>query len=107
MGKYVMVVQSQAKPGRDDEYNQWYDDVHFAHVCAIPGVKSGRRFEAVPSTPSIGKPGLRYLAIFEIEAEDPNSVVSELRTRAADGTMDISEALDSESVVSWLYKVRA
>ena len=29
MGKYVMVVQSQAKPGRDDEYNQWYDSVHF------------------------------------------------------------------------------
>ena len=105
MGKYVMIVQSQAKPGRDDEYNQWYDSVHLAHVCAVPGVKSGRRFEAQKSTTSIGEPGLRYLAIFEIEAEDPDSVGSELRKRVADGTMDVSEALDSESVVSWLYKV--
>lgn len=107
MGKYLMVVQSQAKPGRDDEYTQWYDNVHIGHVCAIPGVKSGRRCEAVPSTNNIGKPGLRYLAIYEIEAEDPDSVVSELRKRAAEGTIDVSGALDSDSVVSWLYKVQA
>lgn len=105
MGKYLMVVQSQAKPRRDAEYTQWYDNVHIGHVCAIPGVKSGRRCEAVQSTSNIGEPGLRYLAIYEIEAEDPDSVVSELRKRVAEGTIDVSEALDAESVVSWLYKV--
>lgn len=70
------------------------------------GVRSGRRFEAVTSVPSIGKPGLRYLAIYDIEADDPGSVLSEMQKRVADGTMDVSDSLDAQSVVSWVYKAQ-
>jgi len=106
MGKYVMVIQSEAKPGRDDEYTQWYDSVHLGHVCAIPGVKSGRRFEAVTAAASIGEPGLRHLAIYEIEADNPDSVLNELHKRVAAGTIDVSDALNWQSVVSWIYKAQ-
>jgi hypothetical protein len=98
-----MVVQSRAKEGRDEEYNRWYDTTHFADICAIPGVKSGRRFEATPI--HVGQPGLQYLSIFELETEDPASVMAEMRKRAADGTMKTSDALDAGSAALWVYKV--
>lgn len=102
MGKYVMVVQSQAKDGRDDEYNDWYNTVHIKDICAIPGVKSGRRFESTPV--AIGGPGLKYLAIYEIEADDPMAVMAEMGKRASDGTIRTSEALDAPASVLWFYK---
>ncbi len=104
MGKYVMVAQSQSKQGRDDEYNEWYDGTHFPDMCSIPGVKSGRRFELamVPR----GQPGLQYLAIFEVEVDDPASVMAEIGKRLTDGAMKVSDALDADPTVIWFYKQR-
>jgi len=104
MGSYVMVVQSRAKAGRDDEYNEWYDTTHLPDICAIPGVKSGRRFDATPI--SLGQPGLRYLAIYEIEADDPATISAEMARRFQDGTIRGCEALDAEAAVLWFYKAR-
>lgn len=104
MGKYVMVVQSQAKDGRDDEYNKWYDTSHLADILSVPGVKSGRRFEATPV--AIGKPGLRYLAIYEIETDDPVSVVAEMGKRSAAGKFTMTDSLDAEAAVLWIYQAR-
>jgi hypothetical protein len=97
-----MVVQSRAKPGRDAEYNDWYDRVHMPDICAIPGVKSGRRFDATPV--AVGGPGLQYLAIYEIEADDPMAVMVEMGKRAQNGSMRQSDALDAPASVLWFYK---
>jgi hypothetical protein len=104
MGKYVLIAQSAAKDGQDDEYNKWYGGTHLPDICAIPGVKSGRRFELamVPH----GHPGLRYLAIYEVEVDDPASVMAEIGKRMSNGTMKISEALDADPTVMWFYKLR-
>ncbi len=102
MGKYVMVVQSQATAGRDAEYNDWYDTIHFPDICAIPGVKSGRRFEATPV--AMGQPGLRYLAIYEVETDDPGAFMAEMGRRAENGGMRMSDALDAPASVLWIYK---
>jgi hypothetical protein len=101
MGKYVMVVQSRAKPGREDEYNRWYDTQHIPDICAVPGVKSGRRLEATPI--HVGAPGLPILTLYEIEADDAASVLAEIAKRSADGTIRRTDALDSEASVMWFY----
>ncbi len=105
MGKYIMAVQSQAKDGRDDEYNEWYDSVHLADICAVPGVTAGKRYEATPI--AIGGPGLRYLSIYEFEADDPGAVLAEMGKRSAEGKMSPSpDALDAEAAILWVYKAR-
>ena len=104
MGKYVLVAQSEAVEGRDADYNRWYDETHLNDICALPGVKSGRRFEATPL--AIGPAGKRYLAIFEIETDDINTVMAEMGKRAADGSMAQTDALDPESVALWFYAER-
>jgi hypothetical protein len=103
MGKYVMVVQSRAKEGRAKEYDEWYDTTHFFDICAIPGVKSGRRFDATPI--HMGPAGLPCLAIFEIETEDPSSILTEMGKRSAAGQMKLTDALDAPATVLWIYEL--
>jgi hypothetical protein len=102
MAAYVMVVQSNAKQGRDAEYNEWYDKVHLPQLCSIPGIKSGRRFNSTPF--AIGSPGQRYLAIYEVETDDLNGLLGEIGKRAADGRLQQSDALDAAASVLWFYQ---
>jgi hypothetical protein len=99
-----MVVQSKAVEGRDDEYNEWYDTTHLADILALPGVRSGRRFDY--ETALFGGPGLPYLAIYEIEADDINVVIGAMGQAAASGGMRQSDALDAPASVLWFYKER-
>ena len=105
MGKYILVVPSAAKAGREDEYNTWYDTEHLGDVCAVPGFVSGARYDAVASSPD-PVPG-PCLAIYEIEAEDPVTALTEMRRRAAAGEMSISTSIDGPSAKLWLYQVRS
>jgi hypothetical protein len=102
MGKYVMAVQSRPKEGREDEYNAWYDSTHFREICDLPGVTGGRRFRSTPI--SLGGPGLAYLAIFEIETDDPGAVMLEMGKRSQDGTWQRCDALDAPATVLWIYQ---
>jgi hypothetical protein len=103
MAKYHMVVQSRAQPGRDDDYNTWYDNQHFGDICAIPGVTGGRRLEHAMTLS--GEPGLNYLAIYDIETDDIGATMAEMGRRGAEGLMPISDALDGPASVLWVYKV--
>jgi hypothetical protein len=102
LGKFLMVVTSGAKDGRDAEYNDWYDSTHLGDICSIPGVTSGRRYDAIPQSPN-PQPA-PYLAIYEIEADDPGTVMAEMARRAQAGEFLMSDALDIETAQIWLYK---
>jgi hypothetical protein len=104
MAKYILVVPSAALPGRDDEYNDWYDDEHIRDVCDVPGIVAGKRYDALPDSPV--SPPASYLAIYEIEDDDPKAVIAEIQRRAGTGEMTISPALDKSSAPMWLYKAR-
>jgi hypothetical protein len=99
--RHILLVTSAAQAGREAEYDQWYDSTHLADICSIPGVVSGRRFDAAPASPS--PTPARCLAIFEIEADDPLSVLAEMNRRASSGEMSVSAALDPAAVQMWLY----
>lgn len=104
MANYVMVVQSRAVEGRDADYNEWYDTVHLEDILALPGVKSGRRFDYAAGI--AGGEGQPYLAIYEVETDDVNTVIAEMGKRAMDGTMRHSDSLDAPASVLWFYKER-
>lgn len=104
MAKYVLVVPSSPHEGQDDVYKSWYDNVHVHDVCSVPGVKSGRRFIAHAASPNAVP--ARYLAIYEIETDDPADVVNELGRRGYAGEMVISPALDTSTAAMFIYEER-
>lgn len=69
MASHLMLVLSNAKPGRDDEFNAWYSDRHMLDtINELDGFSTGQRFRLAELD---GAPpcGYRYLALYEIEED--------------------------------------
>jgi hypothetical protein len=104
----ILVVESRASdPSRQAEYDDWYANTHIPDVCAVPGFVGARRYRvhkvgdghaeaAAPTT----------MAVYEIEADDLDGPVRELRARSADGRIVMSDVLqlDPPPVVT-LYEL--
>lgn len=90
MASFRLIVQSNAVPGREQEYNDWYQNTHLAEITAIPGFVSAQRFRLKASLAGEAAP---YLAIYEINADDPMAVLEEMRIRAESGRMTMSDSL--------------
>ena len=104
MDKYLLVIPSAAREGQEEDYNRWYDEEHLADVCAIPGFVAGKRYDALATSPA--PPPAAALAIYEIEADDPDAALKELGRRIKAGEIVISSALDPSTAKMWLYKAR-
>jgi hypothetical protein len=67
-GRTLQIAYSNPKPGREQEYNDWYDDEHLPDVVGIPGYVSGQRFRLSSyQRPHLPPPRHAYMAIYEIE----------------------------------------
>lgn len=102
MARYILVATSGATHGQDAELNKWYDEIHAPEVCSIPGIKSCQRFEQSAGSPM--PPIAPYLAIYEVETDDPEAVTAELMRRAAAKELTPGEAMDPTNARLWLFK---
>ena len=93
MPAYQMIVLTNAVPGREDEFNRWYDEIHLADVLKVEGVRAARRFRAVDSG------AWRYVAIYDLECEAPNGVMEEIVRRWQSGEMRGTEAFDASNFI--------
>lgn len=105
MAKFLLIVPSSAKPDRDADYNEWYDTIHIHDILGLPGVTSGRRYDAVPAF-SANTPPANYMAIYEIEAENPGETMAALGKIAQSGEMKMTDSLDPGSAQMWIYQER-
>jgi hypothetical protein len=100
MAQYCFVVITDAVPGKEEEFNAWYDRQHLPDVLRIPGFVAGRRFKL--AQPQSNLPG-RYLALYEIETDDPEGALAELTRRAGTERMVLTETLDLSKVSATLF----
>jgi hypothetical protein len=98
MAKGVLAVQSQPAAGRDDDYHNWYDEVHLVEILKIAGFTSARRFRKVQGE------GLPYLAIYEVEADDLEEAQASIGKAVVAGELNMSDALDPASATLTLYE---
>ena len=103
MATHRLVVFTEPTAGMEDEYNRWYDEVHLGDVIGVEGFVAAQRFRL--SDAQIGGDGAeapaRYLAIYEIEADDLEGALAKLNAGA--GTMEMSAALDTERAQAFAY----
>lgn len=88
MPQFKMLILSNPVGDRDDEFNSWYDNVHLADVFQVPGVKGAERYRFRSGE------GWKYLAIYDLDCEDPAAVEQELMARAGTDAMQMSDAFD-------------
>jgi hypothetical protein len=102
IARYCLVAYSNPVAGREDEFNAWYWNEHMKAILDIPGVVSGRRYTPAAAQFSKAPLPFQYLAIYEIEVDDPQKFINEMTSRAASGKMSRSTAITPDfSTVIW------
>ena len=103
MAKYKFLVFTNARDGRDDEFNEWYDEVHLGEVVAVPGFTGAERY-AIRPQPGEDAPSHQYLAIYDMETDDVKATLAGLLGRGAAGGFKMSDAL-GDGARTHLYEV--
>jgi hypothetical protein len=102
MGRFKLVVLANPTDGREEEFNEWYSNIHLADIVAVPGFRSAQRFKL--KEPMGFEHRQQYLAIYELECDDPQAVVEELYRRRDTPAMILSDALDLRTIVSGVFE---
>jgi hypothetical protein len=92
MAGCMLLVLSDAVDGREDEFNDWYTNRHLADIVALPGFRSAKRYRL--RTLNMGAISNKYLAIYEIDADDPERAVAEMFALRDTAAMPLSPAFD-------------
>jgi hypothetical protein len=82
---HAVVVRSNPAPGREDEYNVWYDQHVREVIASIDGYVAAQRFQLNPSQrPGMPASRWQYIVIYDLAADDLAAVHrSNLAARAA------------------------
>jgi hypothetical protein len=79
MARYTLFVFSDCKdPAREQEFNDWYSNVHLPDMLAVPGMISATRWMSASSRPGEHR---RYLAMYEMETDDLEKFDASVRER--------------------------
>jgi hypothetical protein len=61
--KLIMEVRVDIDPEKEEEFNDWYNNVHLPGIVNCPGFTSGRRYRSIRGEP-------KFMALYEIESVD-------------------------------------
>ena len=100
MAVHRLIVFSAPTPGKEDEYNDWYTNVHIPDVVRCEGFTGGRRYKMGPGFDGPHK----YLAIYEMETDDPAATIAGMSAKAGTPELSISPALDAAGVSMTLFE---
>ncbi|MEE8248404.1 MAG: hypothetical protein V3S87_14220 [Alphaproteobacteria bacterium] len=99
MARQLFMVLSEAVEGREDDYNDWYENTHLDEVIATSAVVSAQRFKLADRR-GVEAPN-RYLAIYEVEVDDPGEVFPSVD--AGGDKRNNTDALDRSSLGAWVW----
>ncbi len=98
--RHLVLILSEPTEGREDEYNEYYENLHLREVLQTTELLSAQRFQLVDEK---GAPcPLPYLALYEAEADDPGEVIRNIdETRRQ---RQQSEALNKRTAGVWVFQ---
>jgi hypothetical protein len=104
MGRYRLVVTSEAMPGQAERYSAWCRDQHFPDLLRVLGIVAAQRFRVLPG--AAGEPA-RFIALFDIDAEDPFGVLSEIQRRNGTPDMPAGDCFNPASIKLQIVEIEA
>jgi hypothetical protein len=102
MASYTLIALSNAKPGREEDYNQWFDGTHVPEVLAVEGFKSVQRLKLAPAQRTPGPHPYAFAALYRIETSDLAATLSGLGRAVQNGTR--TDASDPERRALWVFE---
>ncbi|EFC85792.1 hypothetical protein [Parafrankia sp. EUN1f] len=102
MARFQVVVLTRAVEGRRDELARWYDAEHIPDHLRVPGFMSGTRFTVNKLDAPTDLLDWDFMAVYELETDDPAAVIAEARRRLGTAEMPVSPALDMSQTIAVL-----
>jgi hypothetical protein len=96
MEAYKFVVLTNPAPGREEEFNAWYDGRHLNDVLRVPGFVAAQRLEHA----GLGRDSpaqYKYLTIYDIESDDIATTFETFFATVGTERMPISDGLVREA----------
>lgn len=94
----IMIFSSEVIPGKEEEFNKWYDEHHIPLFAGkLPGLKNVRRFYSKKSDP-------QFLTIYEFESfDDLKKALSSEESKSAGADADSQVGILIKSSKYGLY----
>jgi hypothetical protein len=102
MPKFKLVALSSPKAGREAEFHQWYQGTHLPEMVAFAGMQGAQRFELVAKL--MGADDNKFLAIYDIECDDPRAFLGAVGKASAEGRLTRGEASDMSTTYTALFR---
>jgi len=91
--KHLFIVFTNPVEGREDEFDDWYDNRHLEDVLKVPGIVAAQRYKPSPvQRMELPLPWTRF-AIYEIETDDLKQTMDALASRSGTDAMPLSDSL--------------
>lgn len=101
MAKFKLVALSRPVAGKEDEFHEWYQTKHLPELVGLPGGVGAQRYKLVAKL--MGSDVNEYLALYDIECDDPMEFLGALGAASHDGRMTRTDANDMGSVYTALF----
>jgi hypothetical protein len=85
----LMIALTNAQPGREEEFDDWYWNRHFLDGQQLPGCYAGCRFALAEG----GDGPFRHLALYQFDVADPAVIVDAHIARAGTPAMPLTTAI--------------
>ena len=102
MRRFKMLVFSEPFAGQEAEFDEWYTSRHLDDICALPGFTAAQRFTL--HSVSMGTALNKYLAIYDVETDDPDWVIENMFAARDTEAMPISPAFNLDATTVMLYE---
>ena len=97
--KHLVVVLTEPSEGQEEEFNDYYENLHLDEVIKTTGWETAQRFKLVDeqgrSCP------LPYLALYEVESENSEEILQGLN--ATRGERKQSKSLNKKTAGVWVF----
>lgn len=101
MPRFKMVALTNPVEGREDDYNDWYQNVHLPEVLSYKGMLSARRYKA--AVPLQAPVSYGFLAIYDIETDDLGGLLQRIGADTAAGRNTTTDAADTANAYTVIF----
>lgn len=96
-----LIALTTPLPGREEEFHDWYNNVHLPELVNTFNMDGAQRFELVAKL--MGEDANQFLAIYEFEADDPAAMLAKMGEAAQSGQLTPGEAQDMGNTYTALF----
>lgn len=102
MRRFKMLVFSEPFPGQEAAFNEWYTGRHLDDLCALPGFNAAQRFTL--HSVSMGTALNKYLAIYDVETDDPDGLIASMFAARDTESMPIDPSFNIDATTLMLFE---